>query len=368
MKSCVLHIMIFFLNIIYTFLKLLPTQDKVVFMSRQSDNINMDFSLLGNKLEKNHKVIYLCKKLNKNIKSILSYGIHMFKQMYHLATSKVCILDSYMPTVSILHHKRTLTIVQIWHSIGTMKKFGLGIVDKKEGSNKQIANIMKQHKNYDIIFASSDAYKNYLAEGFGCSTEKILTYTLPRIDMLFDKEYQENIKNKILNEYPILKEKQNIVYCPTFRKEENKEVEKAINDMAKNIDYQRYNLVIKLHPLSKIKIKVENAIIDNKFSTFEMLSIADKVISDYSCVIYEAGVKNIPLYFYNFDMNEYDDIRGFNIDYSELPGYTSSNPKEIIDSLDKEYDYNYLKQFINKYVTNQKDCTLKIVQKIEQYM
>ena len=157
--------------------------------------------------------------LKKDIKSVLMYGIHMFKQMYHLATSKVCILDTYSPTVSILKHKKNLTIVQIWHSIGTMKKFGLGILDKKEGSNKEIATIMKQHKNYDIIFASSDAYKEHLAKGFGCSTDKILTYTLPRIDMLFDKEYQENKKFEILKEYPEIKGKQNIIYCPTFRKE-----------------------------------------------------------------------------------------------------------------------------------------------------
>lgn len=367
MKVLILKIAIFFLNLIYNLLKLLPQQNKIVFMSRQSDKINMDFELLGKELEKKYKVVYLCKMLKKDIKSVILYGIHMFKQMYYLATSKVCILDTYMPTVSILKHKKTLTVVQIWHSIGTMKKFGLGITDKKEGSNKQTAEVMKQHKNYDVIFASSDAYKHYLAEGFGCSTEKILTYTLPRIDNLFDKQYQENIKNRILKEYPVLEQKINIVYCPTFRKEENG-VEKAINDMAKNIDYSKYNLIIKLHPLSKVKVEVENAIIDKKFSTFEMLSIADKVISDYSCVIYEAGVKGIPLYFYNFDMNEYDDIRGFNIDYNELPGYTSSDPKEIVESLEKEYDYNYLKEFIRKYVTNQENCAVKMARKIEEYM
>jgi len=367
MKALILHIIIFFLNLIYTFLKILPQQEKIVFMSRQSNNINMDFSLLGKELEKKYKVIYLCKKLDKNLKSILSYGIHMFKQMYHLATSKVCILDTYSPTVSILHHKKNLTIVQIWHSIGTMKKFGLGILDKNEGSDKKIAGIMKQHKNYDIIFASSDAYKEHLAIGFGCSIDKILTFTLPRVDMLLDKLYQENTRNKILKVYPALKEKENIVYCPTFRKEEE-DVEKAINELAKNIDYNKYNLIIKLHPLSKISVITENAIVDNKFTTFEMLSIADKVISDYSCVIYEAGVLNIPLYFYNFDMEKYDVARGLAIDYNELPGYTSSDPKTLVESLNKEYDYNYLKQFINKYVTNQTQCALKMAGKIEEYM
>lgn len=366
MKSVILYIMIFFLNFIYTFLKLLPQQNKIVFISRQSNNVNLDFQLLGNELKKNHKVVYLCKMLNNNVMSILSYGLHMIKQMYHLATSKVCILDTYCPTVSILHHKKNLTIIQIWHSIGTMKKFGCAILDKKEGSNKKIANIMKQHKNYNIIFASSDAYKDHLATGFGCSTEKIITMTLPRIDLLLDTTYQTNKKKEIMNEYPILdSNKQNIVYCPTFRKDEQF-LENAINEMAENIDYSRYNLIVKLHPLSKVDVHVKNAIIDKKFSTFEMLSIANKVISDYSCIIYEAGILNIPLYFYNFDMDKYNISRGLAIDYNELPGYKSSNPKEIVKYLDKEYDYTYLKKFINKYVTNKEQCTKKMVEKIEQ--
>ena len=36
-----------------------------------------------------------------------------------------------------------------------------------------------------------------------------------------------------------------------------------------------------------------------------MLFVADYVISDYSCIVYEAAVRDIPLYFYNYDMEEY---------------------------------------------------------------
>lgn len=366
-KKIILHVMIFFLNVVYTFLKLLPVKNKIVLMSRQSNKISLDFSLLGRELEKRHKIVYLCKKLNKDLKSVISYGIHMFRQMYHLATSKICIIDGYCPTVSILHHKKSLTIVQIWHSIGTTKKFGLGILDRKEGGNKEISKIMKQHQNYDVMFASSDAYKHDLAEGFGCDKEKILTYTLPRVDMLFDENYQKNKRNEIFTKYPMLKEKQNILYCPTFRKDE-KEAEKAIEKLAKSIDYNKYNLVIKLHPVSKMKLLLDNVIIDQEFSTFEMLSIADKVISDYSCIIYEAGLLNIPIYFYNFDIENYDVVRGVTLDQKELPGYVSADPKELVESLEKTYDMDYLKQFIKKYVTNQKDCTKKMVEKIEEFI
>lgn len=371
MTAILLKIMIPILNIIYLFIKVLPIQNKIVMISRQSNKINKDFELIGKKLEKKYKVIYLCKTLDGGVKSKtktkILYGFHMFKQMYHLATSKVCILDSYCPTVSILKHKKSLTIVQMWHSIGTMKKFGWGILDKKEGSYSDIAKIMKMHKNYSVVYASSEAYKEHLSIGFNIPVEKIKTFTLPRIDLLNDKKYKEKTTKKIYKEYPQLKNKKNIIYAPTFRKNES-DFNKYLNDLIKSFDFKKYNLILKLHPLSKVKVNNKKIIIDKKFSTFEMLTITDKLISDYSCVIYEAGILNIQLYFYNYDIKNYEVVRGLALDYNELPGYSEKSAKELINDFEKPYDMKYLKQFIKKYVANTKNCTDKIVKDIETYM
>jgi CDP-ribitol ribitolphosphotransferase len=182
------------------------------------------------------------------------------------------------------------------------------------------------------------------------------------------KTYEKNIKKDIYEQYPIIKEKKNILYCPTFRKDE-KEFNKALNKLIKAIDFNKYNLIVKLHPLSKTIIEDnKNIIIDKDYETFDMLFVADYVISDYSCIIYEAGVRNIPLYFYNFDFKSYKTKRGLALNYDELPGYTSSNPNELIKSLEKEYDMKYYKKFMKKYVENTKDCTKKVVEIIEEYM
>ena len=371
MTTILLKIMIPILNIIYTIFKVLPTQNKIVMISRQSNKINNDFLLIGKKLEKEFKIVYLCKTLDGGVKSKtkhrILYGLHMFKQMFHLETSKVCILDSYCPTVSILNHKKKLTVIQMWHSIGTMKKFGWGILDRKEGSYSQIAKIMKMHNNYDIVYASSEAYKEHLSIGFNISTEKIKIFTLPRIDLLNNKKYLKEIRSKIYNFYPQLNKKKNVIYAPTFRKNESS-FNKHLNELIKYFDFSKYNLILKLHPLSKLKIENKQIIIDKEFSTFEMLSIADKLISDYSCVIYEAGIMNIPLYFYNYDMNSYTVVRGLALDYNELPGYTENNAKNLVKCLEKEYDIKYMKKFINKYVENTINCTDKIVSDIKKYM
>lgn len=376
--TIIIKIGIFFINIIYFFIKLLPTQNKITMISRQSNKESIDFRLVREELEKrdkNMKVVVLARMLDGGIDSTImtkiKYVFHMFTQMYHIATSRVVILDSYCIVVSILKHKKRLRIIQMWHSMGTMKKFGYAVLGLNEGSNKAVAYAMNMHKNYDYIFASNEAYKEHLAMGFNYTTDNMKVFPLPRYDLLKDSEYQKKNKEDIIKKYPILKKKKNIIYCPTFRKQETG-FQEALDELIKCVDTKKYNLIIKLHPLSTVKIDSveEGIIVDKSFSTFNMLSIADYVISDYSCVIYEAAILNIALYFYNFDMDLYEDNRGLAIDYyKELPGVISKTPDKIIKDIEQNnYDYLKLKKFTDKYVKPVKHATSDIVDFIYEIM
>ena len=103
------------MNVIYSILKLLKTQNKVTLISRQSDTISIDFKLLVEELKKANpeiKVVVLTKKLGKSWADKVKYFFHMFTQMYHIATSKVVVLDSYCIVISILKHKKELKVIQ----------------------------------------------------------------------------------------------------------------------------------------------------------------------------------------------------------------------------------------------------------------
>lgn len=355
-------------NFIYLFFKLLPSKNRVTMISRQSNEITLDFKLLKDEMEKEYKdisVITLCHKLEGGEKASISekvkYIFHCFKQMYYISTSKVVVLDSYCILVSVLKHKKNLRIIQMWHSMGTMKKFGYQILDLEEGRSSKTAKAMRMHKNYDYILASSGAYAECLAEGFGYDIEKIKIYSLPRVDLLANDKYKKEICNKIEKVYPQISKKKNIVYCPTFRKNEKQMLEQ-ISKLIKSVDYSKYNLILKLHPLSKIKIDNKNVICDKTFSSFDMLFIADYVISDYSCIIYEAAILKIPLYFWTFDLKKYLHNRGLTFDYKkEVPGLVSENIQDILREIDSEdYDNIKLENFRKKYVVNINNCTKKI--------
>lgn len=272
----------------------------------------------------------------------------MIKCMYHIATSNVCIVEGYVIPVSALKHKKRLIIVQIWHAMGAIKKFGRQIVNKKEGSNSIIADVMRMHKNYTFVTCTSKATKNFYVEAFGIEENKVMVLGMPRVDYLLGKDNKINEKvEQLLKEYPKLKEKKNILYVPTFRKNEKTPVQNIIEA----VDKEKYNLIIRLHPLEKTAIK-EDYIISTKYSTFELLKIADYVITDYSAIAFEAATINKPIFFYLYDLNKYQDDRGLNINLNqEMKSVTSTNINDIINIIEKEeYPYDEYENFKNKYI------------------
>lgn len=363
-----LKVAIFLLNIVYFFIKLFPATNKIVMISRQDNGTTVDFELLKKEFEKRgkYKIVILAKKLNPGIFNKIGYIFHMIRQMYEISTSKVVILDSYCIVVSVLKHKKDLKIIQMWHAMGSLKKFGLSSVNstsalkKKMDVNKKkkLNEVMRMHKNYDYFFVSSESAKKYFAEAFGTSLEKGVVMPLPVVDLLTCDEYKKNIIRQIKNTYSVMNDKKNILYVPTFREEENEE---KIRDLIESIDYNKYNLIIKLHPLTKLKTFDERVIWDKKYKSRDMMIASDYVITDYSAIVYEAVILNKPIYFYIYDYEEYSKKRDFYIDFKkELPGKMSSNAKDIIKFINNnDYDLDRIKKFSSKYIDINNDTSCR---------
>ncbi|MCR2032999.1 CDP-glycerol glycerophosphotransferase family protein [Anaerofustis stercorihominis] len=371
--SIIIKLGILFLNIIYLFLKPLPTKNKITFISRQANSPSIDIKMLCDQLNKidDIRVVVLCKCLESGIKSKILYIFHMFKQMYHLSTSKVIVLDSYCIVASILKHKKNLKIIQMWHGLGSMKKFGYSILDSGEGRSSKIAKLMKMHENYNYVFVSSKNCIDYLSEAYKCEKDIIRVMPLPRVDLLCNSELSESKRNDIIKHYPILKDKKNILYAPTFRKNGNDT--DAITELINNINFDKYNFILKTHPLTEVNIEniySKNIINDRTFETLEMITVADYVITDYSAIIYEVALNKKPIYFYTYDLDDYKDNRNFYINFEkEVPGLISYNASDIIKDIDNNiYDMERINIFADKYVDNKINCTKKIIDFILKIM
>lgn len=371
MQKCILYILKMGMNFIYFCIKLFPMQkNKITMLSRQSDYSSLDFELLKQEILKqkpNIKVKTLCKKIPKKLLARMRYCFFLIKCMYHIATSKICIVDGYFIPICVLHHKRDLVIIQIWHAMGAIKKFGMQITDKKEGNRSSTAKIMQMHKNYTNVICTSNATKEFYAQAFNIEESKILTLGMPRIDYLLGKDNKINQKvEKLQKQYPVVTQKKTILYVPTFRKGKTIPIEKMIEAF----DKDTYELIIRLHPLDNTKVE-EKYLIDNTYSTMELLKIADYVITDYSAIAFEAAVLNKKLFFYLYDIEEYKQNRGLNINLKEeMPNATYHTIKEIVEKIENStYNPEELQAFQKKYVeTMDMQNTKRIVDYLLQHM
>jgi CDP-ribitol ribitolphosphotransferase len=368
MKTLLINICIALMKVVYSFIKLSKTRHKVCFISRQSDQPTLDFIVLAAELHSRDaglQIEILTKTLGPGLRKLI-YPFHIVKQMRALATSHVCIIDSYCVSVSVLKHKKTLKVIQIWHAIGQLKKAGYSILNKNEGRERKLTHSLKMHRNYDVILASSSECCKAMCETFGCSEDKVMICPLPRVDKLKNSRYMSTKRSEILKAYPQLKNKKTILYVPTYRRNEVF-LQKKLDELIEAVDFDRYNFVLSPHSLSKISAKNMLVLMNSRFTSMEMLSIADYIISDYSSIIFEALLYKRPVYYYSFDFECYRKNRGFFIDYeTEIPGKLLFTGKEVLKAIETDtFDAPKANDFLDRYVKMpEASCTTTIADMI----
>ena len=117
------------------------------------------------------------------------------------------------------------------------------------------------------------------------------------------------------------------------------------------VDANKYNLIIKLHPLDTAEVP-EKYIAKGNFSTYDLMKFADYIITDYSATAIEASLLQKPLFLYVYDIDTYNETRGLNVDLTlELKNSTSKNIKDILYIIENDsYDKQALIKFRDKYV------------------
>lgn len=346
----------------YAFLKLLPVKNKVVLISRNNTKTSIDFQLLAKEIKRQSsktKVVIL----NHYMTSKLKHIHDILVEMYHLATSRGCIIDSYVIAVSILKHKKGLTIIQIWHALGAIKQFGYMTIDKKAGHSSRIAKVMNMHGNYSYITCGSNATTSIFAKTFNVDPSIIKPIGEPRVDYLLDKNIYDSNYQMVMKAYPQLEGKKVILYAPTFRRGGKI----SPYELVKQFNPAKYAIIIKQHRLDKTVLKhLENVIeIKDELDSLQLLPVADYVITDYSALTFEAALLHKPLFFWNYDKKSYLDNCGLALDYNkEMPGVISPNPKVIATAIKKnKYNLDRVVKFAKKWILVQDGtCTKRIVE------
>ena len=350
--------------------------ERVAIISRESDSKTLDIAMLEAELLKRGCDVTVLSRLLTKEKSLkaLGYMGHVVKQEAAIVASDVVVLDTYCIPASMIPHRKGTKVVQMWHALGAIKQFGWQTVGKPGGSSEKTARLMRMHRGYDYVVCASDVTAEHFCEAFRADRSSIVKYGLPRIDYIksvASGERHDETAAKILAKYPQLKKGRNeappaeqrktVLYAPTFRR--GKAVD--VQSLTDALDPGKYDLVVKLHPLYRGDTELQtgaNVIFDEDFSSYDWLSVADIVISDYSSYVIEATLADKPLFIYAYDLEDYAENTGLNIDFGSEPiaPYVFKDAKELAECIDSagSYDMSALREFRDRYIDiDTENCT-----------
>ena len=318
------HLKNIFFDYYIKLLKILPLRNRVFFYSIRANN----------KLQENNSYVYegLDKKKMFFTRTLPHSNKVKMKMLYYLLTNKIIVTDDYVRYFRKFKKRKGQTIIQQWHACGVFKKFGL------DHPSNDIEIEIKTHSQYDQVIVSSEDIRIYYASAFGLTIDKIKALGIPRTDMFFDEKNKKIMLDQLYQQYPQLKDKKIVLYCPTFRENDKHRT----LPLDTKIDWEHLNsslnddelFIINKHPIMEEDLlngKNYNRIIDlSTASTYALMFASDIMITDYSSVIFEYSLLNKPMIFYCPDKY----TRDFYLNYpDDLPGLMINNSNELIKKI-----------------------------------
>jgi len=193
----------------------------------------------------------------------------------------------------------------------------------------------------------------YFKSSMKIPERKILPLGLPRNDILWkvkeNSAVQSKIKDKVFKQLRIQdRTKRVILYAPTFRDEEKlsnsliEETKKLIKIFKQILSNSEYVLLLRFHPLDNAKLDkrfVDSECVFNVTDyddMYELLSITDIFISDYSSSIFDFSILERPTILYWFDIKNYSKARGGLYNTVDKSCFIiANNRKELISIMKK---------------------------------
>lgn len=329
-----------FFRMMYRFYCLFPLKENMVlFASDSRTDMSGNFQFVYEEMLSRNLDFQYRFMLKSHIKEKKTFK-ELVTLARYLATSKFIVLDDFYPMVYPLKIRRDAELIQLWHAVGAFKTFGFSRIGLPGGPSPR----SKHHRNYTKAIVSSQHIAKYYAEGFGIDEENVVATGIPRTDVFFDEEHQREVRERLYERYPFLRDKKVILFAPTFRGNG----QQSAHFPMEALDLERlyhslqdeYVFIYKIHPFVRNDISIPYQFNDfyHDFSDYreinDLLFIADILITDYSSVCFEFALLNKPMMFFAYDVEHYVQQRDFYFDYhSFIPGPLVKTTGEIIDTI-----------------------------------
>ena len=352
---------------------------KVLFVNGKLESVPDAFQIIMPCLEKRFGANVQFIGLGQQVVGYRTYLSRCQDFIDEMAGASYVFLEDANDIVSCVPLRPETKAVQLWHACGAFKKWGMSTAELKFGNTAQNIQRHPFYANLSLVTVSSPEVAWAYREAMDLeSTPDIVQATgVSRTDVFFDEGFARASSEWLHAKFPHIGARKLVLYAPTFRGATRQAKAPDALDIAalRQAIGDDFALVIKHHPfvreLPAIPAGCEDfaALACADDPTDALMVCADALVTDYSSVVFEYSLLGRPMAFFAYDLDDYNDWRGFYYDYDEMtPGPVLRTTAELADylaNLDARFDTDEVEAFRQKFMSA---CDGHATERICQYL
>ncbi|MBC6298291.1 CDP-glycerol glycerophosphotransferase family protein [Listeria sp. FSL L7-1517] len=343
-KKIAVSIYMFFLSLFSIFCGLFGVKKRVLIIASFPENTTAILNEMDRQNENFETICFHTERVQFDqgkFSFVIFLSNNLFnkwKLIYYLNTSKVILVDNYYPELAAVSFRTGVECIQLWHANGALKQFGWednSIANRSETDKKRFKAV---YKRFLKVVIGSDEMGEIFKRSFLLSDSQLLKIGVPRTDIYFNEALQQQKRTEWRNNFQA-NDKKIILYAPTFRDNELAEAKLAMDFKAMETALANdYLLLLKLHPAVNVDAQSLNSDfivnVDKNVALEELLAAVDILITDYSSIPFEYALFEKPIFFFCYDLEQYDNERGLLKNYQQvIPGPISKTTEELIQQI-----------------------------------
>ena len=287
-----------------------PKKRRVTFATMRSAQLTDNLKALHTEFVKDGRtdIHVFCYHYDRTFKSKLGFLVASINALRLIARSEMLIIDDYFFPLYAIHKHDDNQVIQLWHAIGSLKRFGLSLPTASES-------VLKPHTNYDWVFINSEVDKPAYVDAFDIRPDHVIASGEPMMDALMQQRPQTHSGAKRL------------LYSPTYRPGVHGEAQvlkyvRQLVDASQQLS-EPWDIYISLHPYLKLpdwQVPTNVHIFQDATRVKQIMPTMDLFITDYSSLSLNFSYFERPILLYTPDYQEYIKTCGFYVDYYQYLG------------------------------------------------
>jgi len=325
------------LRVLGFFFDLLPIRERVVLATARLAHLEGNLAFIHAEMHRARpgaKITLLLEPYSYGLAGKLAYLARLVRGTYLLRTSSLFVVDNAYLPVHVAPHRRGTTVVQVWHAVGALKRFG---ADTTTGLTEPERSFL--HHFYDYVVCAGEACREPYAAALRTPVERVLPLGVARTDFFFDEAAMGSARERVLATYPRLREGRVVLFAPTFRgRGRAKHAGPGFDAVALRAALPAdYVLALKTHPnldASGMSTAGFDVVLDPALQINEAFTAVDVLVTDYSSSIFEWALLRRPLVILTEDLEEYEQDPGLYLDArTDLIGTLLADPSGLAGAI-----------------------------------